>query len=155
MELIIETTFAFLAAAGFSILFQAPRSCVLSTGFVGTLGWIVFRLLSMLEVPHVLTVFFASITVATACEIMARRHKVPVTVFAISGIVPLVPGSLAYSTMYSLAEGDYFRGLELGTKTFLAAGAIAAGLVFVGSLVRAIKYRGEKHGAKSVIHHQK
>ena len=47
------------------------------------------------------------------------------------------------------------QGLALGTKTFLAAGAIAAGLVFVGAFARMFKYRGDKGAEKSVIHYQK
>lgn len=155
MELLIEIPFAFFAAAGFAVLFQAPKSCLVAGGLGGTVGWIAFRIFGMAEVPHVLTVFFASLVVAGLSELLARKYKAPVTVFAISGIVPLVPGSLAYSTMYSLAEGDYIRGLELGTKTFLAAGAIAAGLVFVGAFARAIKLRGDKNEATSIIDYQK
>jgi len=155
VTLLLQVLFAFGAAAGFAILFQAPKSCLVGSGLAGSLGWLVYSALDIVGVPFVLTVFFASIIVATASEFMARRYKVPVTVFAISGIVPLVPGSLAYSTMYSLAEGDYLQGLALGTKTFLAAGAIAAGIIFVGALVRTIKMRGDQDVAGVIANHQK
>ncbi|OEH84388.1 hypothetical protein BHU72_11165 [Desulfuribacillus stibiiarsenatis] len=145
--MLLEVFFAFLASAGFAILFQAPKSCLFAGGMIGTGGWISYRLLALVGVPNILTLFFAAIVVAALSEWMARVFKVPVTVFAVSGIIPLVPGSIAYSTMYNFARGNYIEGLALGAKTFLTAGAIAAGLVFVGALARIVKYQGDqKHG---------
>ncbi len=155
MELIKEIPFAFFAAAGFGVLFQAPKKSLIAGGLTGMIGWIVFRILGIFGLPHVLTIFAAAVVVAVLGELMARLYRTPVTVFTVAGIVPLVPGSLAYSTMYHLAKGDYLEGLALGTKTFLAAGAIAAGLVFIGALARAVKYRGERSVAEFTVNHQK
>ncbi len=155
MELVFEVPFAFLAAAGFAVLFYAPKKCLMASGCIGAFGWIVNRLLGMLDIPMIVTVFIAAIVVAAASEWMARYYKTPVTVFAISAIVPLVPGSLAYSTMYSLAEGNYYDGVTLGSKTFLVAGSIAAGLVFVGAIARTIKYRSGQHVAESIVDYKK
>ena len=155
MELVFEVPFAFLAAAGFAVLFYAPKKCLMASGSIGALGWIVNHSLGMIDIPMILAVFIAAIIVAAASEWMARYYKTPVTVFAVPGIVPLVPGSLAYSTIYSLAEGNYYDGVTLGSKTFLVAGSIAAGLVFVGALARTIKYRSGHHVAESVVDHKK
>lgn len=155
MQFLLEVMFAYLAAIGFAVLFHAPKRCLSTAGLVGTVAWTVFTICIIVDLPRVLAVFLAATAVAMSCEWLARRFRVPVTVFAISGIVPLVPGRLAYQTMYDMAQGDYLKGLESVTQTFLIAGAIAAGLVFVGSIARVLKLRGEVLDRISIIHHKK
>jgi uncharacterized membrane protein YjjB (DUF3815 family) len=63
---------------------------------------------------------------------LARYYKMPVTVFSISGVIPLVPGGMAYETIRHFIENDYTEGMRLGTITLLIAGSIAFGLIFSG-----------------------
>lgn len=53
----------------------------------------------------------------------------PVTIFNIPGIVPLVPGALAYQAVRNLVLGDYVVAVSISVKVLLVAGAIASGLV--------------------------
>lgn len=69
---------------------------------------------------------------------MARVLKSPVTVFVISTIIPLVPGSGMYYTMYQSIQGKVENSLSTGLTTITNAGAIAVGVVFVSSLSKLI-----------------
>ena len=53
----------------------------------------------------------------------------PVTIFNIPGIVPLVPGSLAYQAVRNIVIGNYEKGAYFTVQAVMIAGAIALGLV--------------------------
>lgn len=59
-------------------------------------------------------------------------------IFSVSGIIPLVPGGIAYSTMRNVMELDYIAGLENGMRAFMISGAIAMGLVFAEVIMQII-----------------
>jgi uncharacterized membrane protein YjjB (DUF3815 family) len=50
-------------------------------------------------------------------------------IFNVSGIIPLVPGVLAYDAMRRVVENDYNAAIPLAAKAFMISGAIAIGLV--------------------------
>ena len=53
----------------------------------------------------------------------------PVTIFNIPGIVPLVPGGLAYQAVRNIVIGNYEKGAYFTVQAVMIAGAIALGLV--------------------------
>ncbi|WP_256205695.1 threonine/serine exporter family protein, partial [Calditerricola satsumensis] len=87
-------------------------------------------------------IFAASFLVAALSQLLAVRRRVPVTLFVVPGIIPLVPGGLAYRTMLAFFHGEYAGGLAVGAQTLLSAGAIAAGLSLWTALFAAFRRRG-------------
>lgn len=66
----------------------------------------------------------------------------PVIIFSVGGIIPLVPGGLAYDAMRRFVENDNNLGIQYGVQALLLSGAIAAGLVLsevLGQMVLRIK----------------
>ncbi len=53
----------------------------------------------------------------------------PVTIFNIPGMVPLVPGGLAYQAVRNLVTGSYQAAASYTVQAIMIAGAIALGLV--------------------------
>lgn len=51
-------------------------------------------------------------------------------IFIVGGIIPLVPGGLAYDAMRNFVSNEYSIAIELAAKASLIAGAIAMGIVF-------------------------
>jgi uncharacterized membrane protein YjjB (DUF3815 family) len=124
---------SFFATMGFGVLFNIPRKSLIASGFVGMLGWTVYVTLSVnMNINLIPATLVAAFSVATASQILARYYKMPVTVFSISGVIPLVPGGMAYETIRHFIENDYTEGMRLGTITLLIAGSIAFGLIFSG-----------------------
>ncbi|SHN49725.1 threonine/serine exporter family protein [Desulfitobacterium chlororespirans] len=124
---------SFFATMAFGILFNVPRKSLFTGGLVGMLGWAVFVTLTVnLEINTITATLFAAFSVATVSQILARRYKMPVTVFSIAGIIPLVPGGMAYATIRQFIENNYTEGVRLGSITLLMAGSIAFGLIFSG-----------------------
>jgi uncharacterized membrane protein YjjB (DUF3815 family) len=133
---------SFFATMAFGVIFNVPRKSLLSGGFVGMLGWMIYITLSeKMGMNLVTATLLSAFSVATLSQFLARLHKTPVTVFSISGIIPLVPGGLAYDTIRYFMANNFTEGLRLGTITLLLAGAIAFGLIFSGVITETFKRR--------------
>ncbi|MFT4414461.1 threonine/serine exporter family protein [Fredinandcohnia humi] len=120
---------SFVAASTFSILFNVPKKSLLSAGFVGMAGWALYISLIFQEVDPVAATLAASFLVAVISHVFAKRYKNPVIIFSVAGIIPLVPGGMAYDAMRNVVENDYTTALELAAKAFMISGSIAFGLV--------------------------
>lgn len=144
MEIIIELITSFIAAAGFGILFNAPRQVLIPCGLVGMSGWILYDSLTGVAMDAVPATIFAAMLVAVLSQICAKIYKKPIIVFSVSGIIPLVPGGVAYNAMRHFVENDYYNAVQLSAQVMLLAGGIAMGLVFsevVSQVVRKFPHR--------------
>ncbi|MBO8171531.1 MAG: threonine/serine exporter family protein [Bacillaceae bacterium] len=127
----IEQLFtSFIASAGFGIIFNVPKKSLLKCGFVGMIGWLIYLSFTERQFDPVLGTLVASFFVALMSQVFARVEKLPMTIFSVSGIIPLVPGGLAYDTMRHFMMNDYNMALQLAAKVLMISGAIAVGLVF-------------------------
>jgi uncharacterized membrane protein YjjB (DUF3815 family) len=136
MNEIIQICVSFLATVSFAILFYLPKRALIPVGVVGTIGWIILEVMQSHHISAVAGSFVAALIIAFVSEILARIQKMPVIVYTVAGIVPLVPGSKAYTTMSDFVKGEYLNGLAAGAETMLIAGAVATGLVIAGSFMR-------------------
>ncbi|NGM83410.1 threonine/serine exporter [Paenibacillus sp. 7124] len=126
--MIVQLITSFIASATFCILFNTPKRMLFQCGLAGMLGWMVFLLLDP-EWKSVVATFFATVVVGAVSQIFARSFKTPVIIFSVGGIIPLVPGGLAYDAMRRFIEDDYNTALQAAVQAFLLSGAIATGLV--------------------------
>ncbi|WP_018924743.1 threonine/serine exporter family protein [Salsuginibacillus kocurii] len=130
----LEIILCFIATASFAVIFNVPARLVWIGGCIGIASWYSYSFLPILGVIPVFAAASAAFIAAFLSHLLARFLHVPVTTFAIPGVIPLVPGGRAYSTMLAFVEEDYLNGLERGIETILQAGAIAAGMVFALSI---------------------
>ncbi|WP_222599378.1 threonine/serine exporter family protein [Aquibacillus kalidii] len=136
---------SFFAAAAFGVMFNAPKKSLIQSGVVGMLGWCVYAILVYQEgVDAVPATIAASVLVAILSQICAKVYKTPIIIFTVSGIIPLVPGGLAYDAMRNFVQNDYNMAIQLAAKALLISGAIALGLVFseiVNQVIRKAKWK--------------
>lgn len=138
MEQYLPCLYAFLACAGFCIVFEVRRPLfILLSCVTGAVGWLVFLLLAAIG-SDVVRYLLATIVVSVLSEIFARILKAPATIFLVIGIVPLVPGGGLYYAMDALINGDYTLFAQKGIETAACAGAIAAGVSVVTSIARMV-----------------
>jgi uncharacterized membrane protein YjjB (DUF3815 family) len=126
----------FAATLCYAVLYQVPKKALVPVGLVGTGAWATQEIFTQLGVAAVASAFMGGMFVAAASEFLARRVRMPGTVFIIGGIVPLVPGSKAYATMREFVMGNEMIGIVRGAETILIAAAISAGLLLAGTIVR-------------------
>ena len=67
-------------------------------------------------------------------EIMARGTKVPVPVYMVPCVIPLVPGGGLYGTRFNFVTGNYPAAAEAGLRTLQTALGIAGGVVIASVL---------------------
>ncbi|ANB59697.1 threonine/serine exporter family protein [Anoxybacteroides amylolyticum] len=125
-----QLAMSFIATAAFGLIFNVPKKLLAHCGVVGMIGWLIYLLIVEHELDPVLATFFAAFVVAVVSQLLARAYKTPVTIFSVSGIIPLVPGGLAYEAMRHVVVNDYNMALQLAAKAFMLSGAIAMGIVF-------------------------
>ncbi|SDI95820.1 threonine/serine exporter family protein [Alteribacillus bidgolensis] len=141
----LELLLCFIATVAFGIIFNIPLRLVWWGGFIGVITWFIYSFLPDFGWSKVFSAAVAAFAAAFVSHWLARFRRVPVTTFTIPGIIPLVPGERAYSTMLAFVEEDYFNGLQQGIETLLQAGAIAAGLVFALSIFSIGKGVGQRY----------
>ncbi|KAA0546092.1 threonine/serine exporter [Bacillus sp. BGMRC 2118] len=128
--MIVQVITSFIASASFAILFNAPKNSLIKCGFVGMVGWFTYTLLTMLKVDVVMATFASSLFIALISQFFAKRYRTPIIIFSVAGIIPLVPGGLAYDAMRNFVINDYELAMQLAAKAFMISGAIAIGIVF-------------------------
>ncbi|GLO67622.1 threonine/serine exporter family protein [Oceanobacillus kimchii] len=137
--MITQLIMSFIAAAGFGVLFNAPRSALIQCGTIGMLGWILYYSLVQQGMDVVPATTFAAMLVAILSHLCARFFQMPIIVFTVSGIIPLVPGGIAYNAMLHFVENDYNTAVQLSAQVMLLAGGIAIGLMFSEVLNQILK----------------
>ena len=93
----------FIAGVGtlcFAVLFACPRKSLFFCGLVGAVGWFVYELAVMLGADSAAASLLAVIPLTLLTRVFAITLKMPVTVFLLPGIFPLVPGAGIYYTAY-------------------------------------------------------
>lgn len=135
---------SFIASAAFGILFNVPKKSLIKCGLVGMTGWFFYVVLVRHDYDAVVASLIAAFIIAVISQIFAKMYKTPIIIFSVSGIIPLVPGGLAYDAMRKFVENDYNLAIQLAAKAFMISGAIAVGLVIsevLNQLVRKIKLK--------------
>ena len=124
----------FIAGVGtlcFAVLFACPRKSLPFCGLVGAVGWFVYELAVMLGADSAAASLLAVVPLTLLTRVFAITLKMPVTVFLLPGIFPLVPGAGIYWTSYYLVTAQMRLAMSSGFAAMKAAIAIVLGIVFV------------------------
>ncbi len=127
---------AFIAVISIAVTFGVPKKFLIHAGTVGAVGWFVNLILSFMGFPIVSSMFFATLAVALMSHSYARILKTPVTLFLITGILPLVPGVGMYQTVYYLITNDEKLSRYYFNQTMQIAGMIALAIFIVDTIFR-------------------
>lgn len=130
LEYSLQTIAAFIATLAFCILFSVPRKQYFFCGLCGGVSWLVYWIFDGIT-GVVYATFFASVVIVLMSRIMAIMRKCPVSVFLITGIIPLVPGSAIYYTAYNLFMDEVSAASDYFFLTLKLAVAIVMGIVVV------------------------
>lgn len=149
MEYVLHVCLSFIATACFGVIFNAPTKAIPYCGLVGMVGWTLYFILSGYGMQAIHASFICAFIVAIVAHTFARKFRLPMIIFSVSGIIPLVPGGTAYNSMRSIVEFDYTMGLEFGMRAFMISGALAMGLVFA-EVIMQIMSRLMRKGKTSI-----
>lgn len=142
MTVVFQMITSFIATGAFGIIFNAPKESLVKCGLIGMGGWIIYYVVVDYTGDSVIATFGATLFVGIISFVLAKLYKTPVIIFSVAGIIPLVPGGLAYETMRYFVENNYNSAIASAAKVLLLSGAIAFGLVFaevINQVIRKIK----------------
>ena len=128
LHLLIQTLAAAVATVGFSLLFGVPARYYPSCALIGGVSWLAY-LLPYSSVS--IATFAATVIVILLSRWFAVREHCPVTIFLISGIIPLVPGAGIYRAAYYTVTNQLYLAVQTGFDAVKMAVAIVLGIVFV------------------------
>ena len=145
--LLQNTIWAAVAALGFAILFNVPVRTLAGCAVCGAAAYLVRTVTANFEPLGIEAATLAGATVVGFLGVaFGRRWHLPAPVFVVPGVIPLIPGSLAFRTMIDmLALTTSTAGVDNlllqqaavnGLKTGLIVSAIAGGIAVPSLLLR-------------------
>lgn len=141
--LLIHFLFSFMSTVSFGVLTNVPRRTLLASGLIGSLGWMVYFFMREADYPLGFSNFIAAFLIGCLSIFFSRLKKIPMLVFIVPSLVPLVPGGPAYLAVREIVIGDGDKGLYYMLIVAVTAGAIAGGFVMT-TLVEKIVARFQK-----------
>lgn len=136
MTIFIQTLCSFIATIGFAVIFNIHGKNLIFAGIGGGISWFVYSLCLKIHFSQTTSFFISAVIFSIYSEILARKLKTPVTTLVVCALIPLVPGSGMYYTMYEAVTGNIIHSIELGLNTLSSAGALALGVIFISTITR-------------------
>ena len=133
LPILVSTSAAAAGTVAFALLFGVPGRFFPYCGFIGGAGWFLYSLLEG-RLSAAAATFFAAVLVMLLSRFFAVREKCPVTVFLISGIIPLVPGAGIYWAAYYMVTDQLAEAADAGFAAVKAVAAIVLGIVCIFEL---------------------
>lgn len=126
---IIQALFSYGATVGFAVCINVPRRALNVAGLAGMASWLTYEGAVMIHIGRVLGSLLGAFIVGICGLIFAKIKHMPVILFNIPGMVPLVPGGIAYEAVRYLALGQLNAAMRLTILIAMIAAAIAVGFM--------------------------
>lgn len=141
----VQVAGSFMAVLSFGLVLEMPRKYLIWCGLTGGVCWLVYLLVKGGTGSMILAVFMSSLSVALMGHLFARLLRAPVSVFLVPGILPLVPGTSIYNSVYYVIRNSREQSMYYLVETLQIAGAIALAVFLMDSVFKMI---GKRRKAK-------
>ena len=138
-DLLVRCLGAIGGTIGFCYVLDAPRKTILPASLIALLSYLIYDLMAVgLSQSMIFSYFFATVVITVICEMVARRMRMPTTVFLLSAMVPLAPGYSIYHAMLCLVQNNGALAASSGLSALQAVGAMAVGAAVTSVCFRTI-----------------
>ncbi|MBR5473590.1 MAG: threonine/serine exporter family protein [Clostridia bacterium] len=138
-QIIVQLITGMLGSLGFSLLFGLRKRYLVSAAFGGFLNWGLY----LLGMHWWGSIFFAGLLASAASalysEVMARVQKAPSTLFFITSVIPLIPGSTLYYACSNAVVSNWEQAKYFANRTLQYSLAIAAGACIIWAITFTIE----------------
>lgn len=136
IDYILNAIFAAIPALGFAMVFNVPKQTLIYCAFGGAITYTARVAFQDIDIPLELATFFASTIIGIIALYWSRKYVVPRPVYTIPAIIPLLPGTFAFSAIINLIDMNAHGVtpelinlfIENGLKTIIILGGIGLGL---------------------------
>lgn len=104
IQYILNAIFAAIPAVGFGMVFNVPKHTLVYCGIGGAITFTARYVLMDLDIAIELATFLASTTIGIIALYWSRKFKIPRPVYTIASIIPLLPGTFAFTAMINLID---------------------------------------------------
>lgn len=139
VTIVVQAACTFIATISFSIVMRVPRKYLIPSGIIGAVGWVIYLICNKFELSVIFSSFAGALIVAMLSHSLARILKSPVTVFLVTGLLPLVPGLGMYRIAYNIVRGENELAVFYFLQTFQIAGVIAMAILIMDTIFRAFQ----------------
>ncbi|HHV13433.1 MAG TPA: threonine/serine exporter [Clostridiales bacterium] len=144
--MLIQVLMAALATVSFSVLFNVPAREYVFCGITGAIGWLFYLITCSMLGSIAFANFIAAIIITVVSRLFAVNRRVPVTIFLIAGIFPLVPGAGIYYTTSHIFNNEVNLAAAKGIETISIAICIAFGIMVVFLIPQKLFMIGKRKG---------
>jgi uncharacterized membrane protein YjjB (DUF3815 family) len=143
---IFDAMFAAVPAVGFAMVFNVPKKMLIYCAVGGAFAHSLRFLLMHFGLHIEWATLMASSSMGFVGLYWSRKRYIPRPVFTVASVIPMIPGSFAFTTIIGLVEintaGYSVELMEIvtenGLKTLFILGALSFGLALPSILI----YRG-------------
>ena len=136
LNMFIESIFASIASVGFAMVFNVPKYTLIYCAFGGAITYVARTLFLHLGLGIEISTFLASTFIGIVALYWSRKYLIPRPVYTVASIIPMIPGTFAFTAMISLVDmnshgvtPDLIEAfIENGLKAVAILGAISFGL---------------------------
>ncbi len=136
MSYALQLLYAILGSIGFALIFNVKTKRLVTAGIGGLLCWGIYLLTMYFSQNVFLSAFLSAVACGLFGEIFARILKAPTTIFMITAVIPLIPGSSLYYTMQYAVLNEWELCKDRALETVLFIGAIAFGISLVSAVFK-------------------
>ena len=133
----------FAATLFYQLPWNSPKKAVVPAAAVGAVCYAVFALLKGAGMTY-LGYFAASLLAAVSAEILAKKLRMPSTLFIFPGLIPLVPGIGLYESMLCVVRGETVQARSIGAEVMICAALMAFAVAVEGAVTGRISGRPKK-----------
>ncbi len=101
-----DAALAFVAAAAFALCLGVPRRYILLCGLCAALGHSTQAVLLALDFTLALATFAGAALVGILAVILSHQLFVPRVIFAVPGIIPMLPGTFIFHALLSIVQSS-------------------------------------------------
>ncbi|BBM17922.1 membrane protein [Enterococcus avium] len=140
MNFIVNFLFSMFSTIAFSVITNIPRRAFLASGFTGAAGWMTFWILQTYFHQNIgISNFLGALMIGLISIFFSKVMHMPVIVFNVPSLVPLVPGGPAYMAVRHMMNQQFTESMEKVVTVLVTSGAIAIGFMFSNLIERALK----------------
>ena len=136
IRMLIEAFFASVASVGFAMVFNVPKYTLIYCAIGGAITYIARTLCLHSGFGIEISTFLAATFIGIIALYWSRKYLIPRPVYTVASIIPMIPGTYAFTAMISLVDmnthGVTHELIQLfiqnGLKAVSILGAISFGL---------------------------
>lgn len=104
IDILIKSIFASIASTGFAMLFNVPKDTLKFCALGGGITYIIRNVSIELGLSIELSTFIASSCIGFITLKWSRKYLIPRPVYSVASIIPMIPGTYAFTAMISLVD---------------------------------------------------